>query len=153
MTEDLRALGQKARVHIAGHWLLFMLAVLVFALILYAGKSSLIAAKTALERHFQASREQRLQSADYAWRLALKQLQQRPAQFTGLYLWLRRSTGERTLENISELAPHASTKALLASFSACYASEQDAQQAASNMLQVLPGIRHAVSERKKVSRV
>ncbi|WP_243055230.1 BatD family protein [Pseudomonas sp. BP01] len=120
ITDDLRELGQRGRVTIAGHWLGLAAAVL-----LLAGLGWVLRAKgTSALGHWRAWRAQRrqrwLDSAEYAWRQARQQCTDQPPRLDGLYLWARRATGATTLCSLAELFPRASDNRLPAFFSARY---------------------------------
>lgn len=149
ITDDLRALGQQAQVRIAGHWLALAAVLLVGIPLLYFGRSW---AKEALGfwRQWRARRHQQwLDSPEYAWRLAQRQLSARPAQLGGLYLWLRRRTGSREIVGFFRNQSVEQANRLLALFRIRYGARQpDKEEGASAALpQALAEMRQALRER------
>ncbi|QRY77682.1 BatD family protein [Pseudomonas sp. PDNC002] len=97
ISEDLRELGRRAQVRVAGHWLLLGAALLVLAGVAVAVRLWGAPVRMALARWRERRRSAWLASPEYAWRQVGPQLRGRPAQLGALYLWLRRSTGHREM--------------------------------------------------------
>ncbi|GLZ86341.1 hypothetical protein Pres01_23920 [Metapseudomonas resinovorans] len=152
INEDLRALGQKAQVRVSGHWLLLAVLVSLVAGLAYFGRPWARAALVGWRRWRAARQRAWLDSAEHAWQLARQQLAARPAQLGGLYLWVRRSNGSRTLSEFSQPLPDRIANRLLAYFKARYGSEPSDNQAASDLSQVLPDVRRAAAETSKKGR-
>lgn len=152
INEDLRALGQKARVKISGHWLLLGLLVALLAGLAYFGRPWGAAALAWLRRWRGARQQAWLNSAEHAWKLARQQLSARPAQMGGLYLWVRRSTGKRTLSELSQPLPDRIANRLLAFSKVRYGTEQSTDQAITDLSQALPDVRRAVAATKAEAR-
>ncbi|BAN48436.1 BatD family protein [Metapseudomonas resinovorans] len=152
ISQDLRDLGQKARVKIAGHWLLLCVLLVLVAVLAYFGRPWYRAALGRL-RHWRLARQRaRLDSAEHAWELARRQLAARPAQLGGLYLWVRRSTGDRTLSDFSRPLPDLIANRLLAFFKSRFGAEQADSQAVADLTEALPDVRRAVTARKQAVR-
>ncbi|AYF86688.1 MULTISPECIES: BatD family protein [unclassified Pseudomonas] len=152
INEDLRALGRKAQVRISGHWLLLAVLLSLLAGLAYFGRPWGHATLTWL-RHWRAARQQAwLDSAEYARRLAQQQLKARPVQLGGLYLWVRRSNGSRTLSEFSRALPDRTTNHLLAFLKVHYGAAHAESQAATDASQALPDVGRAVAAMKKTPR-
>ncbi|WEL57728.1 hypothetical protein PZ739_11435 [Pseudomonas kermanshahensis] len=117
LAEDLRALGQNARVSIASHGLLLTLALLLLGGLAWAGRAYGQAGWQWLRAWRLRRRQAWLASEGYAWRQARRQCAHEPARLDGLYLWFRRASGQRTLSS-SEHPPGGAD--LLAFFEAVY---------------------------------
>lgn len=147
--QDLRALGRQAQLRLSVHWLWA-----VGLLVLGVGLSYF--ARPWLQvawRHFKgwqaARREARLQSADYAWQLARDQLAENPPQLGGLYLWIRRVTGLRTMSEFSSTLPSSLRIRLLDWLQNRYGKGREGQQATPSLSPILPALRRVpVSERQ-----
>lgn len=114
LSEDLRVLGQGARVSIASHGLLLVLLVLLVGGLAWAGRAWGVQGWQWLRR-WQARRHQAwLDSPGYAWRQACRQCASEPARLDAMYLWLRRTTGRRTLSSSEHPQSGQSEGALLA---------------------------------------
>ncbi|MNZ09530.1 hypothetical protein D3C78_263530 [compost metagenome] len=150
ITEDLRALGQKTRVRISGNWLLLAVSLLLGGGLAYFGRPWGRALLGALRQWREARYKARLASPGHAWKLARQQLAARPAQLGGLYLWVRRSTGDWTLAAFSRALPDAIADRLLAFLKARYGRGGEAQAPAA-LAECLPEARRALAERNKVS--
>ena len=148
VSEDLRALGQTARVTISGHWLLLVAVLALVSVLAYFGRPWARLVRERL-RHWKAARRQAwLNSAGYAWKLARQQASKRPAQLGGLYLWVRRSTGNLTLFSLRPLFPDTFTDRLLAFFNARYARRPQVDEAAPELSALLPEMRQKVGRHK-----
>jgi len=122
ISDDLRELGQRGRVSIAGHSLGLAAVGLLLAV---AGWALRAKGGTVLQylRAWRAQRKRRwLASAEYAWRQARQQCSQQPPRLDALYLWVRRATGATTLSCLAEHFSSASENRLLAFFSTRYGS-------------------------------
>lgn len=111
--EDLRALGRQAQLRLSAQWLWLIGLLLLGGGLIYLCRPWLYAAWRRFEGWQAARRTARLQSADYAWQLARKQLAQDPPELGGLYLWVRRRTGYYTLSDFSQRLPPSSGIRLL----------------------------------------
>jgi hypothetical protein len=110
---DLRALGRQAQLRLSAQWLWLIGLLLCGGGLMYLCRPWLYAAWRRFEGWQAARRTARLQSADYAWQLARKQLAQDPPELGGLYLWVRRRTGYYTLSDFSQGLPPSSGIRLL----------------------------------------
>ncbi|WAB90847.1 hypothetical protein OSS47_22360 [Pseudomonas citronellolis] len=145
VTEDLRRLGQRAQLHVAGHWLALGLALALLAALAWAANTW----GPPLLGHWRAWRQRRrqawLDSPDYAWRQVRPQLAGSPPQLGALYLWLRRRTGCREMSSAFRRLPEPTVDYLLAFFRTRYGREQRADTSA-QLLDALPGLPKAIAE-------
>ncbi|MCP1645492.1 hypothetical protein J2T41_005138 [Pseudomonas citronellolis] len=145
ITEDLRRLGQRAQLHIAGHWLAFGVVLALLAALAWAvntwGPSLLGQWRAWRQRRRQAW----LDSPDYAWRQVRPQLAGSPPQLGALYLWLRRRTGCREMSSAFPRLPEPSVDCLLAFFRTRYGREHRSDTSV-ELLKALPGLPKAVAE-------
>ncbi|MCP1625947.1 hypothetical protein [Pseudomonas nitroreducens] len=152
ISEDLRALGRKAQVRIAGHWLVLLAALLVLAGVGYAVRLWGGAISAAAKGAFQRRRQQWLDSPNYAWRQVRHELAGDPPQLGALYLWLRRTNGCREM---SAAVPEQSVKVanpLLAFLRGRYG--RPGTQSGSGLeplIQALPDIRREVVQGEPAS--
>ncbi|MCO7515168.1 hypothetical protein NJF44_07280 [Pseudomonas guariconensis] len=144
--DDLRALGQGARVQVAGHWLLIVTAALVVGVIGYLGRGWSQMPRDAWRRWRARRRQAWLASAAYAWRQVPGQLAQQPPQLGALYLWLRRATGCREMNTGLGALPVAVSKCLLAFLRARYGVSPQDTATTSQLMEALPALRRAVDE-------
>lgn len=149
ITDDLRALGQQAQVRIAGHWLVLAIVLLVGTPLLYFGRSWAKDLLGLWRQWRERRRQQWLDSPEYAWRLAKRQLTARPAQLDGLYLWLRRRTGSRELVRFFRLQSVGNSNRLLAFFRSRYARGRQEGAMGDELQQALPELRQAVYGQSK----
>ncbi|MDE3738790.1 hypothetical protein PSH28_19485 [Pseudomonas resinovorans] len=150
ISEDLRALGQKTRLRLSGHGMLLGMFLVLGGGLAYLGRPWGRVALALLRRWREARKRAWLESPDYAWKLARQQLKGRPTQLGGLYLWVRRSTGNRTLSEFSDTSCDAFSDRLLGFFKSRYGAASVPSQAPADLRRVLPDVRRAVSVRKKV---
>ncbi|MFR0687909.1 hypothetical protein ACLUTX_00795 [Enterobacterales bacterium AE_CKDN230030158-1A_HGKHYDSX7] len=142
ISEDLRTLGRRAQVRVAGHWLLLAAAVLVLAGGVLAFRLWGAPARRALQRWHEQRRQAWLASPQYAWRQVAGQLRGEPPQLGALYLWLRRTTGRLDLGGGLKRSSTQSGKPLLAFLRARYGKAPAAAEApAANLVAALPGLR------------
>ncbi|MDF3936631.1 hypothetical protein [Pseudomonas citronellolis] len=146
LTDDLRKLGQKAQVHIAGHWLLWALVLALLAIGWYLANAwgAPLVGKWRAWR--QRRRQARLDSAAYAWKQVRPQLQGSPPQLGALYLWLRRRTGCREMSSLLPELPAPTVNYLLA-FSRARFGRGPQQGAAAELTEALPALHRAVATR------
>lgn len=152
ISDDLHALGQKAQVRLAGHWLLLTAVLLVVGCLFWFGRPwarSIISAWTSwrVKRH-----QARLASAGYAWQLASSQLAAKPLQLDGLYLWNRRSSGLLTLRELSGELPIALANPLLALLESRYGRHPLKDTAADEPGRKLQELGRELARRKTASR-
>ncbi|KJZ43714.1 BatD family protein [Pseudomonas fluorescens] len=142
ITEDLKKLGQKSRLHLSGHW--FGLSALLLAMALLGWFARPLVHRAYLQ--WQARRRARhaawLESADYAWRQIPAQIDARPAQLSALYLWARRSRKGLELTN---LGPR-----LQDLLRACYSRQPTEEQALRHLKQSLATL-HSQAKRDTAS--
>jgi len=123
LAEDLRALGRGTQVTIASHWLLLLALLLVLGAVAWGGREWGRAGWQWLRRWQARRRQAWLDSSDYAWRQARQQCTGQPGRLDGLYLWVRRSTGRRTLSSSEHPSIVHSEHDLLAFFEAGYGAQ------------------------------
>lgn len=152
ISDDLRELGRKAQVRIAGHWLALAAALLVLVGLGLAvrnwGGALSAQAKNAWQRHRQAWRE----SPAYAWRQVRRQLKGEPPQVGALYLWLRRTNGCREMSTAMAERSVRSGNPLLAFLRARYARPGQGEQsgaASAQLIQALPEIHREIGHGKQ----
>lgn len=142
ISEDLHALGQQARITLAGHGLL-LAGVMVLALTLFwLIRTRLHGLWRRLQQWRAARRLAWLNSANYALRLARTQLRQRPIELGGLYLWVRRRTGQLAISSLIQGRSETVTEPVLAFFRSRFGSSREAltQDAATKVVPVLKGV-------------
>lgn len=122
LAEDLRRLGHRGRLHIAHHWLLFSALLVVFVLALFFGRPWLQRARQWLQRQRAARQQAWLASPAYAWQQTQQQLSATPARLDALYLWIRRSGGDSSLQQFGRRLPEPLAQRLLALVGARYAT-------------------------------
>ncbi|MFJ4156610.1 hypothetical protein ACIPZF_17650 [Pseudomonas sp. NPDC089752] len=118
--EDLRALGRQAQLRLPAQRLWLIGLLVLGGGLIYLARPWLQAAWRRFKAWQAARRTARLQSADYAWTLARKQLAQSPPELGGLYLWIRRRTGRYTLFEFSQDLPPSLGVRLLDWLQTCY---------------------------------
>ena len=91
IAEDLERLGQKGRLHLSRHGLLWTAGLLLVVIAGYLLRPWCQRAWRALQARRQARHAAWLACADYAWQQIPAQLEGQPPQFSALYLWARRS--------------------------------------------------------------
>ena len=141
IAEDLQALGQSARIHIAQHWLLLAALLVLGGLVTYWGlpwwRRALLAWGAWHSQRQQAYR----QSADFAWQQVAQQLRAQPAQLGALYLWGRRSMRVNTLSSLAGKVAESSGQRLLAFLKSCYGPSAKPAQAVTTLQQALPELK------------
>ncbi|QGW77629.1 hypothetical protein GPJ81_13330 [Pseudomonas alkylphenolica] len=150
INDDLRALGRQAHVRLSGHWLLLSAALLAGVCLVYFGRPWAKTGLARLRRWQSKRRDTWLASADYAWQLLRKQLSSRPLRLDGLYLWVRRSTGKRTLSALSEELSDAAANRSLDLLKIRYAPAAEGGDAPAELLQALQSSRRQLARRKVV---
>ena len=144
IAEDLQALGQQTRIHIAQHWLLLAVLAVLGGLAAYWGlpwwRRGMVAWRGWRVRREQAYR----QSAAFAWRQVPEQLRGRPAQLGALYLWSRRSQGVRTLGALAAEIPGPTAQRLLAFIKSSYGPAAKPAEAITGLQQALPELHRSV---------
>ena len=148
ITQDLRDLGQQAHVRLSGHWLLLATVVLLLAGLAYFGRPWALAARERV-LHWQADRRSAwLASPEYAERLARKQLSTQPAQLGALYLWVRRSTGLRTLAQISANLTDTTAKRSLDLLNIRYNAAASHEESSANLVEALDVLQPQLTQAK-----
>jgi len=142
--EDLRALGQQARIKVGGHGLLIAVALLAGVLLLWLCRRGLQPARDALRRWREKRRQRWLGSPGFAWAGLVRQLQERPARLDALYLWVRRSSGQRTLRSFFELFPDDSDVRCLDLLEVRYSEASGSADAADGLLENLRRVRKRI---------
>ncbi|MHC2148869.1 hypothetical protein [Pseudomonas sp. 210_17 TE3656] len=148
INDDLRALGRQAHVRLSGHWLLLSAALLAGACLIYFGRPWAKASLARLRRWQSKRRDTWLASADYAWQLLRKQLSARPLRLDGLYLWVRRSTGKRTLSAFSGEVSDATANRSLDLLRFCYAPTAEGVDVPAELLQTLQSSKRQLTKHK-----
>lgn len=152
INEDLRALGQTARVRISKHWLLLASLLVLGGVLAFVGRAwpRILLMRF---RHWQRARHEAwLNSPEYAWKLARQQANASPLQLGGLYLWVRRTRGSLTVSSLLPLFHETFTDRLLAFFHSRYSKRLSSDKGSVDLAQVLPEMRQVVTEQHKVSR-
>lgn len=148
IAEDLRALGQHARVHIAQHWLLLAVVVILGGLCIYWGlplwRRGLAAWHAWRSRRLSAYRR----SAAFAWSQVPQQLRARPAQLGALYLWSRRGWGVDTLGALGTKLSGATTQRLQAFLKSCYGPTANPTDAVSALQHALPELKRSAQRQQ-----
>lgn len=144
LSEDLRALGQGARISIASHGLLLVLMALLLGGLGWAGRTWGQGAWLRLKRWHTARQEAWLNSPDHAWRRARQQCAIEPARLDAMYLWLRRATGQRTLSSSEHARGGKSEAALLAFLQDFYAAGRHQRPTADARRHLLLSLRQQV---------
>ncbi|MFV3308837.1 hypothetical protein ACNFBT_26535 [Pseudomonas sp. NY15181] len=150
ITEDLRALGRKAQVRIAGHWLFLLGGLLLVGALVYAWRSWGPSLLDAWKRRREARRQAWLASPEYAWRQIRGQLDGTPPELGALYLWIRRTSGCREMRMHSRDLSDAVRKALLGFLRTRYGRGRG-EGATDEMLDALPKLRQAAAQRSNAS--
>lgn len=147
----LRALNRQVPLRLSGHWPLQGGALLVVALGLFVGRRWVSLLLAAVRRWRKKYQRRWLESPEFAWRLAKRQLSARPAQLSGLYLWLRRCTGRRGMSGALAERSVAAGKAWSAFLGARYGREhsRDATEAPETWL---PELKRRVTGQTKAAR-
>ncbi|MBH3429950.1 BatD family protein [Pseudomonas alkylphenolica] len=140
ITQDLRDLGQKAHVRLAGHWLLALTVVMLAAGLIYFGRPWAQAARDGFRRWSAERRSAWLASPEFARRQAREQLSARPPQLGALYLWVRRSTGLRTLAQICAQSPDSNAKRSLDLLRIRYGTAVSTEDEAAPLVQALEAL-------------
>lgn len=146
ITEDLRELGRRTQVHIAGHWLL-----LLGALLLVGGAACLwlrwgTTLRGAWKRRQQARQRAWLDSPEYAWQQVRRQLEGEPTELGALYLWIRRTSGCREMNTHAGGLSDTVRKPLLGFLRARYGRERNAF-APTELIDALPTLRQSTVRR------
>lgn len=141
ISEDLHALGQQARITLAGHWLMLAGAAALFALLVWLVRTRLHGLWQRVQQWREARRLARLDSPAYALHLARAQLRQRPMELGGLYLWVRRRTGRLAISPLFRGSTETVTQPVLAFFRLIYGANKEplGQDAATQIVSVLDG--------------
>ena len=152
LSDDLRALGQGAQVRLAGHGWVLLGLVLLLGTLAWMGRAWGRAGWQWLRRWQARRRQAWLDSPGYAWRQARQQSGRQPARLDGLYLWVRRSTGRRTLSSSEHPMSGQSEDDLLAFFQSSYGGEGTRGHSASDRKKLMQRLRQRVATGKAGSR-
>lgn len=150
ITEDLRELGRKTQVRIAGHWLFLLGTLLLVGALGYVWRSWGASLLGAWKHWRQARRQAWLDSPEYAWRQVRGQLEGTPSELGALYLWIRRTSGCREMSKHMCEMPDAVSKPLLGFLRTRYGSGRG-EGATAEMLDALPKLRQAAAQRSNAS--
>lgn len=142
--DDLRALGQQARIKVGGHWLLIAVALFAGTLLIWLCRRWFEPARGVLRRWRENRRQRWLGSPGYAWAGLVRQLQERPPRLDALYLWVRRSSGQRTLRSFFELFPDNSEVRCLDLLEVRYSEASGSAYAADALLKDLRRVRQCI---------
>ncbi len=143
LNEDLRALGLRTQISLTSHALAVMLLLLLVGLA-WAGRAWGQAAWLWFRGWRDRRRQAWLNSSDFAWRLARRQCAHEPARLDAMYLWLRRTTGQRTLSSSEHPSDGQSESALLAFLQDFYAAGRPQQPPVDTRRRVLQTLRRTV---------
>lgn len=145
ISEDLHALGQQARITLAGHWLMIASAAALIFLLVWLVRTQLHGLWHRLLHWRESRRLARLNSPGYALRLARAQLRLNPMELGGLYLWVRRRTGQLAILPLFQGSTESVTQPVLAFFRLIYgASKQPQGQDATS--QIVTAIQDVMTE-------
>ena len=149
ISEDLHALGQQARITLAGKGVLLAGLGLMAVALLWLGRPRLQALWHRLQTWRTHRRLAWLDSPDYALRLARTQLRQQPAELGGLYLWVRRRSGLLAIAPLLQTGPTSRLQPVLAFFRLNYGldnkpSGEDATAALAE--EIVPALEGAMKE-------
>lgn len=151
IAEDLQALGQSARIHIAQHWLLLATLLVFGGLATYWGLPWWRRGTAAWGAWRQRRQLAYRQSADFAWQQVEQQLRGQPAQVGALYLWGRRSLGARTLGVLAKRVSEQSARQLLAFLNSSYGREANSAQAVTALQQSLSELKKSVLQQQSAA--
>lgn len=152
ISDDLRELGRKAQVRIAGHWLALAAALVVLAALAYAVRAWGGALRALAMGEFERRRQAWRASPAYAWRQVRSQLEGDPPQLGALYLWLRRTSGCREMSTAISEHSVKTGNPLLAFLRARYARPGPQPGAGREpLVKALPDLRRAVGQGKPAS--
>ncbi|MGE1391105.1 hypothetical protein [Pseudomonas aeruginosa] len=150
INDDLRTLGHKVQVHVAGHWLPVFLSLLVLGGAGYFGRSWIASGVGALRNWHRTRERVRLNSSGYAWRRIAGELSAVPPQLSALYLWIHRTSGCREMSAYARTLPAALAEPLLAFQKNRYGREQS-ESSATDLMKILPGLRRAIAGGRSAS--
>jgi len=142
ITEDLKKLTQRGRVHLSGHWLVLLALLLAVTLLGWFARPFVYRAYLQWQARRSARRAAWLESADYAWRQIPAQIDGKPAQLSALYLWARRSHMGLKLTNLGPC--------LQDLLRACYSRQPTEDQALRQLRQSLSTL-HSQAKRDTAS--
>ncbi|MFG0324556.1 hypothetical protein ACF8EF_19855 [Pseudomonas sp. zjy_15] len=149
--QDLRALGRQAQLRLPGYGLWAAGLLVLGGVLIYFARPWMQVVWRHLKGWRTARRTARLQSADHAWRQARAQLAQDPPQLDGLYLWIRRVTGQRTVSEFSLSLPSSLRIRLLDWLQNRYGNGSEVRQVAPSLSPILPALRRAAVNGRQVS--
>ncbi|WP_430293315.1 hypothetical protein [Pseudomonas sp. B1-22] len=150
ITEDLRELGRKTQVRIAGHWLLLLGALLLTGALGYLWSCWGTALCDAWKRRREVRHQAWLESPEYAWGKIRGQLTGTPPELGALYLWIRRTSGCREMNTHTRELSDAVRKPLLGFLRVRYGRERNAS-ASRQLVAALPELRQATARRSTAS--
>lgn len=148
ISEDLHALGQQARITLAGKGVLLIALGLMAVALLWLVRPRLHALWRRLQRWRTNRRLAWLDSPDYALRLARSQLHQQPTEMGGLYLWVRRRSGRLTIAPLLQTGQTSLPQPVLALFRLKYGLKNTSEQDAPTGLaeEIVPALEGAMKE-------
>ncbi|MNH85469.1 hypothetical protein D3C73_379100 [compost metagenome] len=148
ISEDLHALGQQARITLAGKGVLLIGLGLMAVSLLWLMRPRLHALWGQIQKWRTHRRLAWLDSPDYALRLARSQLHQQPTELGGLYLWVRRRSGRLAIAPLLQTGQTSLPQPVLAFFRLKYdlknTSEQDAPTGLAE--EIVPALEGAMME-------
>ncbi|WP_236170606.1 BatD family protein [Pseudomonas pseudonitroreducens] len=152
ISDDLRELGRRAQLRIAGHWLLLAGAAALLAALGYALHRWGVPLRALLLAAAERRREVWRESPGHAWRQVRRQLKAQPPQLGALYLWLRRSTDCRQISSAVADRASQSGNPLLAFLRARYArADARSATASAELLQALPQLHREIGRGRQKS--
>ncbi|WEJ69766.1 hypothetical protein [Pseudomonas sp. PSE14] len=150
ITEDLRELGRKTQVRIAGHWLFLLGALLFVGGAGYAWRTWGGALIGTWRRWRQVRRQAWLESPEYAWQQVRSQLEGTPTELGALYLWIRRTSGCREMSKHMCDLSDAVRKPLLGFLRTRYGRGRS-EGAPAELIDALPKLRQATAQHSNIS--
>ncbi|MGH8432883.1 MAG: hypothetical protein ACRERX_00015 [Pseudomonas sp.] len=148
IADDLKQLGQQARVRISRHWLTAAAWLVTGGALLYWGRPLWQRGRRRLRAWRETRQQAYLRSAAYAWQQVPGELSSQPPRLSALYLWLKRSQG---LNGPQQLAANPTSKLntpLQGIIERLYGSEAQHQHALQSLRQTLPALHQQVMRQR-----
>lgn len=141
IAEDLRQLGQNTQLHIARHWLLLSVLIVLAALIGYFGRAYWHRGWQFFLQRRAARQQAWRDSPDFAWQQLQACLNDQTLPVSELYRWVKRSADADTLQGAAKNLPSHLGNQLLIFLKASYSTDKTALSRASEQKKTLTKIR------------